>query len=327
MPVATQEMDYVRGGTQQDIYTAEQTVEVPCPLCGSREHRRLYTEHGVIGICQCSKCSLIYTSPRVTMPEEVYWGKEEIYYEEARLIFEGKAAHHRDPNYTEELDLIQQFKPRGRVLDVGCHMGMLLRLARKRAWDVCGVDPTPALSNLAIKKFGLPVYQCFVNELPEEVAHSFDVVALSDVFEHISEPLSFLEDVKRVMKPDGILYVKVPNALWNVFKQQQLERRGRRPQSGLWDSYEHVVHYTDASLKAMLEKAGLRVKQCTIGKPVQIPVWHNYVGHYYQYPTPFALDWKRYLGRSLCYYGSRVEKVLRGGSIGALAPNIAELKR
>ena len=47
-----------------------------------------------------------------------------------------------------------------------------------------------------------------------------------------------------------------------------------------------------------------------------------YVGYYYQYPSPWFLDWKNYTMRSLFYWISKVERVLRFGNIGYFAPNI-----
>ena len=97
---------------------------------------------------------------------------------------------------------------------------------------------------------------------------------------------------------------------------------GRYPERGLWDAYEHVVHYSDRMLEKMLNKGGYEVQMIGIEPPVQTPNWHERVGHYYQYPTPFYMDWKRKLVRSSCYHLSRVERLLRGSSIGYLAPNI-----
>jgi hypothetical protein len=53
--------EYERGGTQKDTYGPDEVVAVPCPLCGSEKKRRIYTEHGSVGVSQCTRCALIYT--------------------------------------------------------------------------------------------------------------------------------------------------------------------------------------------------------------------------------------------------------------------------
>jgi SAM-dependent methyltransferase len=319
--------DYVRGGTQRGTYSPEETVTVPCPLCGSGDRRRIYTEHAALGISQCQACSLLYTSPRIKSPEQIYWGAEETYYAEAKLIFEGRARHHRDPNYREELDLIARYRPTGRFLDVGCSTGMLLRLVRERGWQAEGVEPSPSLARLASEQFRLTVHNCFLHEMPDELAGVFDVIALSDVFEHICSPKDFLRDAARLLAPDGIMYVKVPNARWNLLKQWALGLMGQRPEIGVWDSCEHVIHYTDSTLRQVLATAGLRTLRQTIARPVQTPIWHEWVGHYYQYPCPWALDWKRQTGRVVAHTLALAERLLRVGSIGYLSPNIAAIVR
>jgi len=75
-------------------------------------------------------------------------------------------------------------------------------------------------------------------------------------------------------------------------------------------------------LKRMLEECGFRVIKSRIGRPVQIPAWHKYVGHYYQYPSPYFMDWKNYTVRALFYWISRIERIIRFGGIGYFAPNI-----
>jgi 2-polyprenyl-3-methyl-5-hydroxy-6-metoxy-1,4-benzoquinol methylase len=327
MPLIQESLAYQRGGTQKDAYGPDEVVTVPCPLCGGEERTRLYTEHGSIGICRCRGCGLLYASPRLKEPERVYWGDAAAYEEEARLIFEGKAAHHRDPNYLEELALIKRHQPAGRFLDVGCNMGMLLRHVRRMGWEAVGVEPSPSLAKLAAERFGLRVYNCFLHELPAEEEGRFDVIALSDVLEHICEPRPFLAQAKRFLAPTGVLYVKVPNGRWNLFKQQALGLLGRRPAQGIWDSYEHVVHYTQETLTRMLRQAGFEPFRVTIGRPVQVPVWERYVGRYYLYPSPWTLDWPRHAGRLAFYWMAWAERVARLGSIGSFAPDLVALAR
>jgi len=317
---------YERGGTQKSAYAPDEVVRVACPYCGDDGGTLLFREYGAIEIVRCA-CAQIYTSPRLPSPERIYWGDRDAYLREAKLIFEGRAPHHRDPNYLEELRLIERFRAPGSFLDVGCNMGMLMRLARKRGWTVTGVEPSPPLAGLAREQLGLEVLNCFLHEVPASRDGSFDVVALSDVFEHVSEPLAMLRDAARLLKPDGLLYVKVPNARFNLFKQWASRIRGRTPRHGVWDSYEHVVHYTDETLRRMLRKGGFEVFALSAARPVQIPVWHEHVGHYFLNPSPVLLDWKRHFGRWAFHRLGLMERMLRGGSVGYLSSSLAAVAR
>jgi SAM-dependent methyltransferase len=321
-------IEYERGGTQKDEYSSDEVVLVPCPLCGSDEATMLATEHGSIGIKRCASCGLIYTSPRLREPEAVYRGDHEKYLAEARLIFSGDASHHRDPNYVEELELIERHLPaKGRFLDVGCNMGMLLRLARARGWETTGVEPSPGLHRIATEQLSLAVYNCLLDDLPIEEQRSFDVVALSDVFEHITDPRAFLQTAARFLRPGGLLYAKVPNARWSLLKQGVSKRLGIKLSRGVWDSYEHVVHYTEPTLRAMLGAGGFEPLEVTSAKPIQIPVWHEYVGHYYQYPSPWVLDWRRHLGRLGFHQLGRLERRIPGREVGYCASNLVAVAR
>jgi SAM-dependent methyltransferase len=182
------------------------------------------------------------------------------------------------------------------------------------------------LHRIATEHLGLTVHNCFVDDLPTAETGSFDVVALSDVFEHVTAPREFLASIRRLFKPDGLLYVKVPNARWSLLKQQLPRLLGRPPIENAWDSYEHVVHYTEPTLRAMLEAEGYTPLVITFSRPVQLPVWHRYVGQYFQYPSPWILDWKRHMGRRGAYVLGRLEQRLRG-EIGYLAPNLVALAR
>jgi hypothetical protein len=95
----------------------------------------------------------------------------------------------------------------------------------------------------------------------------------------------------------------------------------------IFDSYEHVVHYSDKTLRRMLKKYGFKIIKAFIGKPVQTPVWHDYVGQYYQYPSPWVLDPKRQSLRLIFYWVSRLEFWIRGMKVGYLAPNIAVIAK
>jgi len=314
-------MDYEKGGRQKEYYSESEVMLRDCPLCGSEGIVKLHRERGAIGIVRCKECGLIYVNPMVKEPEKNYWGDENRYFEEARLIFKGLVKHHRDLNYSEDLRIIEDIKPGGNFLDIGTNMGFFLRHTTGKKWNVTGIDPSPSLSEMARKYFGLNVKTCYLNEAGFENEY-FDIITMTDVFEHIQEPKNLLADIKKVIKKDGILFIKVPNGKYNMLKLWLAKAAGKVKDYDVFDSYEHVTHFTHKTLKRMLAECGFKVSELHIGKPIQIPVWHKYVGHYYQYPSPWFMDWKNYTMRNLFYWISKVERVLRLGDIGYFAPNI-----
>jgi SAM-dependent methyltransferase len=299
---------------------------VLCPLCGADNYREVYKEGGALGIVRCLGCGLIYVNPRIKEPHKNYWGDIDSYFREAKLLFEGSARHHRDPNYLQDLDLINKYKPSGNFLDVGTNMGFFLRHAARRGWSAYGVEPSPSLSELARKHLGLNVKTACLEEAG--FADSFfDVITMTDVFEHIPQPAKALSEARRILKKDGILFIKVPNGLFNLLKLSLLKLIGRLEKYDIFDSTEHVIHYSQETLGKMLEKAGFRILKMGIGRPIQTPVWHKYVGFYYQYPSPWRLDPLRKLARSAFYFLSLLEFKLRLNQIGYLAPNIIAIAR
>ena len=315
-------MDYEKGGLQKKCYSIDEVIVRDCPLCASKDYSEIYKERGAIGIVRCKNCELVYINPMVKNPEENYWGDEKKYYEEARLIFKGIAKHHRDANYLEDLRRIEKIKPEGNFLDIGTNMGFFLRHTRARKWDVIGVDPSPALSDLARKHFGLNVKTCYLDKAGFE-NEFFDLVTMTDVFEHIAEPKKILSDIKRVLKRNGILFIKVPNGRYNLLKLGLAKVTGKLRDYDIFDSYEHVTHFTYETLKRMLEETGFKIKSVFIGSPIQVPVWHKYVGHYYQYSSPWILDWKNHFLRNIFYWISKIEFLLRGKRVGYFASNIS----
>lgn len=314
-------MDYEHGGTQKEHYREDEVEKRICPLCEKDNYAQIYKERGAIGIARCKECGLVYTNPVIKNPEQVYWGDENKYFEEARLIFKGAAKHHRDSNYLADLKVIEKIKPEGNFLDIGTNAGFFLRHTRGKKWNVTGVDPSPSLSRMAREYFGLNVKTSYLDKAGFESGY-FDVVAMTDVFEHIREPRKMLEEIKRVIKKDGILFIKVPNGSYNLLKLNLAALTDRLGHHDIFDSYEHVTHYSHKTLKEMLEGSGFKVRKAFIGRPIQIPAWHKYVGRYYQYPSPWLMDWKNHIMRTLFYWISKIERVLRFGNIGWFAPNI-----
>lgn len=187
-------------------------------------------------------------------------------------ILDGLKPHNRDRNYCEHLKTILAVKPRGRLLDIGTHCGFFLRLARNQDWKLYGIEPSPTNAMLAREKFGLDVRASYLEDdiFPLEF---FDVVTMINVLDHVTTPLTLLSIVRKILKPDGILFIKVPNAYWSLLKYRFPDRVLKSKNLDIFDSRERVVHYSEETLAMILEKAGLVVKKFYIPRPIQTGEW------------------------------------------------------
>jgi 2-polyprenyl-3-methyl-5-hydroxy-6-metoxy-1,4-benzoquinol methylase len=296
--------DYIHGGTQKDFYNEDEKEFCHCPLCDRDDYIHIDTEKG-LSIVKCKNCDLIYTNPRAKDSQENSFGDAAIFYDEARLIFKGKKSHHRDKNYEYEIRKIKKVKSGGKLLDVGTNMGFFLRKAHEAGFETEGVEPSPALSKIARECFDLKIHNSYL-EQAELPSNHYDTITLIDVLEHVTKPKELLKVCFNLLKQDGIIAVKVPNGDYNHFKMKLGKLTGLGKNLDIWDSYEHVVHYTHKTFRAMIESCGYKIKTCFIPLPIHPPVWANLVGHYYQYPSPFILDWKRIMLRNLYYYIGKI---------------------
>ncbi len=103
--------------------------------------------------------------------------------------------------------------PGGNFLDVGCATGMQnIRLMREfPSWHFYGVEPDKFAFQQAKQLPNFHVTKGFLQDahFPDDF---FDVVLLSQVLEHIENPISVITECRRILKRGGKLIITVPNA-------------------------------------------------------------------------------------------------------------------
>jgi SAM-dependent methyltransferase len=107
------------------------------------------------------------------------------------------------------LDLIGRHVGSGRLLDVGCGHGLLLDEARRRGFDVVGLELSRSAALHARETLGLDVREVPLEEF--DSWNSFDVVVLADVIEHLEDPVGAVERCARLLRPGGALCVVTPD--------------------------------------------------------------------------------------------------------------------
>lgn len=158
------------------------------------------------------------------------------------------------------LDEFARLGAKGRLLDVGCASGWLLKHAAERGWEARGVELSPEAVARARSR-GLNVTQGDLPSARLPAAH-FDLVYMGDVLEHVPDCRAVLEEVARVLKPGGVLYLRGPITTNSLARGLALSAYGaigrtivlREPPYHLWE-------FTPGSLRRLARRAGFEVER------------------------------------------------------------------
>ena len=112
------------------------------------------------------------------------------------------------------LNLLKNLKLGKMVLSVGCAMAVELQLLKKRGFITVGLDPE---RSFLLKGNARENADDFIQAIGESIPlrdGSFDLVLLFEVLEHVMKPEVVLEEISRVLKPNGMLFLTVPNRFY-----------------------------------------------------------------------------------------------------------------
>jgi SAM-dependent methyltransferase len=141
-----------------------------------------------------------------------------------------------------------------RLLDVGAHAGRFLRLAQQAGWDVEGIELNPRTAAYAAAHTGAPVHRVNAHALADR-GRRYDAVVITDVLEHIPEPVPLLTTLASLTAAGGVIAVKVPCGPSQVAKEM-LRAAITSHRVTLADNLVHVNHFSPRSLRIALERAG-----------------------------------------------------------------------
>ena len=173
------------------------------------------------------------------------WVEQEFASRSKDLIFTGILA-----------DLRRRLPAAGRrLLDVGAHVGQFVQQAALDGWQVEGIELNPRTADYAARRTGAVIHQVNLDAFLA-TGHRFDAVTLTDVLEHIPEPVRMLRKVRRLLTPGGWVAVKVPSGPGQLRKERV--RAALRPgyQVALATNLVHVNHFDPRSLVRALREAG-----------------------------------------------------------------------
>jgi SAM-dependent methyltransferase len=156
-------------------------------------------------------------------------------------------------------------RPR-RLLDIGAHAGRFLRMAQADGWEAEGLELNARTAAFARQATGAAVHFGNVHNF-DPAGRRFDAVTLTDVLEHVPDPLSILRRVHDLLADGGWIAVKVPNAPSQRLKETLRGKLQPRYRPRIADNLVHVNHFSANSLRLALSRAGYADIVLTVGAP------------------------------------------------------------
>lgn len=170
----------------------------------------------------------------------------------------------------QDLHLTRIFFPNNsKLLDVGSIPPLFIGAAQRIGYDISGLDIGPDRLSETIAALQLNIRQCDVEKEPIPFeSGTFDGVVFNEIFEHLRmNPIETLLEVKRVLKPGGLLVLSTPNSLSlrHILRTLASGRIG----PDIYDEFEklgslghmgHVREYTVNEVAEFLSKLGFHIQ-------------------------------------------------------------------
>ncbi len=216
---------------------------------------------------RCSACDLVFVNPQPTAEAltSLYLHKTP---ESQAEFYRQTVSAAQITEYDRILaDLSALVPAGGRLLDLGCAAGYFMQRAERAGFETYGTDLAPWVERIAGER-GIRNVRCGHLRAAAFPDGWFDVVHSSQVFEHLPMPGEELKEVRRLLRPGGILYINVPNyrCLSIVLGRDDFE---------LNTPPEHVAYYTPRTLAALLSRGGFEVVRTASYGGLK---WENLIG-------------------------------------------------
>ncbi len=246
------------------IYALRIKISMKCVLCEKDDFKILtnMVRYNIPRkVVQCTNCSLI-SLENPTSDVMDYSGSE---YRSLYGPILGKKVSEKEMYdiqikfQQERFDHVKSLvNHSSKVLEVGCSTGHFLYTVKEHVKEVVGIELDKSHAKFARENCNLNVYDRPINETSISDNY-FDVIFMFQVLEHIPNPIEFLSEYKKYLKPNGIIYIEVPNindSLLSIYDIPSYQK--------FYFRHPHVYYYSELTLQKILEKAGFNGTTKTI---------------------------------------------------------------
>ncbi|TAE27306.1 MAG: methyltransferase domain-containing protein [Cytophagales bacterium] len=184
-----------------------------------------YQEGSTYNIHYCSHCDASYASP-LQIDDNLY----NVIYSKAEQL-PGYSRYHRfaedvlkvrnpflflaetEDTYWAIYDYLknQSTDTDAKILEVGCGLGYLTYALVKEGFNAEGVDISHKAVDEAIKRYGAYYSQADIYQLAQNPLKQYDIIILTEVIEHVPDPVGFINSLTKLLLPKGRILVTTPN--------------------------------------------------------------------------------------------------------------------
>lgn len=233
---------------------SELVEQVPCPVCEAVDYEPLFTKQG-FDFVRCKNCTLVFVNPRLL--------------ESATLAYYGDASDQQSmvdwlnvlaspanqawqiPYFQEAVDIIAGLIPfNGKILDIGCSIGLFMEVAQKSGFECIGLEPEPKSREYALNR-GLDVRPNLFKDAGFSPG-SFDAITMFGVMEHLSHPKQILAEIWDTLKPGGIVMAISPNVYC-------LANGTLHEQARTFTGRNHLSYFSRDTFSDLFERNGYEV--------------------------------------------------------------------
>lgn len=217
-------------------------------------------------ILNCTNCGFIHAV--VTKEIDFYTSH---YYDEEKpdyITSNESETEWWDQTYGDRIDYADELagEELKNWIDIGTGPGLFLDAAKKRNKRILGIEPSRQAAEHATSKGHEVINGYFDNEMSEKM-ESFDAAHFSEVLEHIENPRDFLNNVRNIVRKDGLIVITVPND-YNIIQEIFVNETGKVK---WWLAPPfHLNYFSHESLERLVESCGFEVLKSTSMFPIDI---------------------------------------------------------
>lgn len=225
-----------------------------CPICNNEKQSVLckvsFTYNSEFDLSECAHCQAIYYNPTPTTQQFID------FYAIGSYKFNRWKQECKAKSYIKKLNKKQKT---GKILDIGCATAYLInKIDQDSDWDVYGVELSKNPVNFA--RNTLKLKNIIHGDLfsANYKTNFFDAINIGDVLEHVPNPIDFLSECHRILKPDGNIYLNVPNGFND---SRGLIRFYKKTQTPGCHASGHIFYFQAKTLHYMFKKVGFDIVQ------------------------------------------------------------------